>query len=1113
MAALAAIIAEPTQAADLEATTTPLSVPSVAFARVDREIVEDYSVRAWGIADGLPSDQVLCLARTRDGYLWAGTSAGLVRFDGVRFVRFDHAKVRALNDDRMLRIVEDAGGNLWMTSEDHALRVFGPQGWMIPRFQGKPVTMNAWPTRDGQGGVWAFTTDGWLRSTSACQLEKPTGAGTDAVAWMEDSEFDRGWVEFNRVVLEQIRKPATNSFPLEPVEQRNMAVAATALSSDASRWIFFGEYNCPRPFHLYRIANQEMKRVDGELPSPGRLPMFLTPDRDGGVWHLAPEGRIGRATPTSGIRYTLPAGRTRDQPMDVLADDDGDVWLALERGGLLQLRPRRMQSFGPSLGLPSLVVRSIVSSSSESVWVGTDNGVARLDHLTPAGVGTFRGGGLEGASVRALAIDTHGALWAGTARGLFAEHGGVWMPKRMPEQVRDSDGDGLGSLKVRDLLALRSGELWVATAHQIVVVPEDGGEPRRLAAVANLEPADLMEDRAGNIWIATERGGVVVIGAASRATLAAHDFAPVPGFMEDRWRFEPAGWLRENHGLPSDHTWELLEDHEGTVWITGSRGLIRIPAAGARAIAAGQPLPSGQDFGAFVFTERHGLPESSLNSLVEDHLDALWLGGDRGIYRISLAAFRNVAEGRSPGISVESFTRAEGLPSDETNGRVSHHGAIKDDRHRLWFGTTGGLVCFPPQSSPPSEASPKVVIEEVRINAEVLTTTLPQLPEGGKTRPVTSNHADGEAETDETRGNATSRITSRNVLAPGRGRVVEIRFTGLDPTAPRELRFRYQLAGFDEEFHDVEDRRAAYFTNLKPGRYLFRVWAIGRAGVWSKVPAEFEFTLTPHLWQTKWFQALTATTLLAAGFGIVTLRIRQVRRLEELRRRADQAELRARLARDLHDGVGSGLARLAVLAHLPEDLHLTPETVTSRWRDLSGAVRELAETVREISWNSNPSPISLESLVAQIAQQTGEYLGAAGIRCRTSLPLEFPNYQLTPDQRADLYFAAKELCSNTLRHAKATEARFEAVLSERTLILALHDNGQGFAVQDVQDSDADPRSHSASKDGGNGIPNLRARVNRLGGRLVFESAPGTGTSVRLEIPLDRLRPGDDAPRS
>ncbi|MBL9135081.1 MAG: hypothetical protein JNK85_04400 [Verrucomicrobiales bacterium] len=1103
--------------ASATAAIVATSLPNAAISdsvrsRVERALAEDFSIRTWGVAEGLPSEQVLCLTQSREGYLWVGTAAGLVRFDGVRFVRFDHSNVRALDDHRIRRVAEDAGGHLWMTTADHALRLLGPGGWSVPRLGRETVTVTDGPTRDGNGGVRIFTTAGWLRGVSTdpptpesppVQLERIPLAGLDVLAWMEHSGDDQGWVEPNQVVLEQTRIPGTIRFPLQPVERRSMAVAATALARDGSRWILFGQYNHSQTFRLYRVAHQEMVLVDGGVPPPSRLPMILTPDHDAGVWHGNWQGGIGRTTPTSRILYTLPEPESRASLVDVLVENAGDIWLALERGGLLQLRPRRMQSFGPSSGLPNPVVRSLMSGNSGSIWAGTDSGVARLDRATtPEAPWILRTDGLEGASVRALAQTSDGILWAGTARGLYAKRGGTWMPHPMPERVRDSDSEGLGSLKVRDLLALRNGDLWVATPHQIVAVSADDGASRRLAAVANLGPMDLLEDRAGNIWIATERGGVVVVGATSPTDLATREFTPVPGFLEDRWRLRPVAWLREHRELPSDHAWELLEDHEGTMWIAGPRGLVRIPAAGARAIVAGRTMTTGPDADLFVFTEVLGLPESGLNCLVTDHLGSLWMGGDRGIYRTRLDEFRSVVQGRSKGIAVESFTRAEGLPSDETNGRLSHRGAILDDHQQVWFGTTGGLVCFPPRLSSDKPAAPRVVIEEVRIDGEVLTTTLPQLLEGGKTQRLSPRPPD----TGNDRVETTSRISPRTTIEPGRGRVIEIRFTGLDPSAPQALRFRYQLAGFENEIHEVADRRVAYFTNLDPGQYRFRVWAVGRAGVASVTPAEFEFTLTPHLWQTRWFQALTAATVLASGAGMVARRIRRVRHLEELRRRAEQAELRARLARDLHDGVGSGLARLAVLAHLPENGDLPPESVPSRLRDLSGAVRELAETIREISWNANPSPISLESLVAQIAQQTGEYLGAAGIRCRTSLPLEFPDFQLAPDQRADLYFAAKELCANTVRHARATEARFEAILNEHTLIIVLHDNGQGFAVDDLGPSSAESPRPSVTLNGGNGIPNLRARVARLGGRLTFDSAPGSGTTVRMEIPLVGLTP-------
>lgn len=1094
-------------AAQVPAALPPSSSPQP----IDRDLTADFIVRSWRIPDGLPSDHVTCVVQAQDGYLWVGTSAGLARFDGLRFVRFDHGTVPQLIDHRIQTASEDRDGVLWVVNGENQLAVLGFHGWLVPT-PGETSIDGAHRLRSlpdgtmlGRSGKGRWISLGFRQQGSSpgfIRIEPRSDLPDDAIERVEGLGGPRVVVTRDQVLVESTDGSDPQQFPLPPLREPHRAIAAAVRTGPDSVWILRGEYGLPTPFGLYHLAQGRLSTIDAEVPQPRSLPISLATDRGGAVWHAAGEAHVARVTPRERTRYRLPGAIANAHLLNMTQGLGGTLWLAVENAGLLEIRPRLFQGIRDTEGLPHPMVRSVLPDPRGGTWAGTDDGVAHVNVLPPSGAWRATPAGLSGHTVRALALDAEGTLWAGASRGLFTRRNGDWEERQLPRlPFGSADGDGLGSLKARDLLVGRAGDLWVVTAHQVALAPHPRSALSTVAFLPTLIPTDLLEDRDGCRWLATERAGVVVLGSDPGETGLRPSLEPLPGHPGNRWRCVPRAWLRETNGLPSDHVWELLEDHQGAIWMAGPRGLLRLPRPTARALAQGNGIPQGLEAAPFVFTPRHGLPELALNSLVDDGQGNLWIGGDLGVYRIAHASFQAVARGHSPALSVETYRSSDGLPADETNGRLSHPGAHRDAAGRIWMATIRGLACFSPESRTDADAGPGVAIEEVRSDGHVLATTLPQEPQGGHMA-APDSHGPPPPRPSVV---AVRRLTHPVEIQPGGGRVLEIRFTGFDPNAPRALRFRYQLEGYDSAPQEIGDRRVAYFTNLDPGTYRFRVWASGHSGRWSPEPAELTLRLQPLFWQTWWFRILSGLSLAGLVLAAVAWRVRRIRQFEHLRRRAERAELRTRLARDLHDGVGSGLARLAVLAHLPEEDARHPDRVQRQFRDLSMAVRDLAQTVRELSWTARPSAISLESLIAQITQQASDFLGAAGIQCRTSLPLEFPNLQLDPEPRSDLYFAAKEAVTNVVRHSGATEARFDVELRDGSLVLSLVDNGRGLASPPQPTSPATSGANSPGT-GGNGLPNLHARMASFGGRLTVEDGgPLGGTRVQIEVPIVAMR--------
>ena len=192
-----------------------------------------------------------------------------------------------------------------------------------------------------------------------------------------------------------------------------------------------------------------------------------------------------------------------------------------------------------------------------------------------------------------------------------------------------------------------------------------------------------------------------------------------------------------------------------------------------------------------------------------------------------------------------------------------------------------------------------------------------------------------------------------------------------------------------------------------------------------------------------------------------------------------------RISKDLHDGLGASLTRINFLAE--RVLETAAGEPGENARQLSNSTHEMAGSLRDLIWASNPADAGAEGLITRICQQAEGLLGAAGVRCRFDLPDELPSERLTDGQRHHLLLAAKEALNNATRHAHASEVRLHVRSEASFLELIIEDNGDAF------DSSL---AHS-----GNGLGNMKSRLASIGGECRIDSTPGTGTRVSLRLPL------------
>jgi len=313
-------------------------------------------------------------------------------------------------------------------------------------------------------------------------------------------------------------------------------------------------------------------------------------------------------------------------------------------------------------------------------------------------------------------------------------------------------------------------------------------------------------------------------------------------------------------------------------------------------------------------------------------------------------------------------------------------------------------------------------------------------------------------------------------LAPDRNQL-QIDFLALAFGFGEILRYQYRLEGADADWSAWSDQRTVTYASLAPGRYTFDVRAVNSDGIVSDRPASIGFTILRPLWLRWWFLTLDA---LAVGLMVYAVyRYRFVRLVE-------MANMRTRIATDLHDDIGANLTRIALLSELTPRTPADPRSppMEGRLGSIATIARESVASMSDIVWAINPARDNLLDLIRRMRRHAEEIFVLRDIELQFRAPET--SVKLGVDVRRDLLLIFKEAISNIARHAHCSRVEIDLRLEGSRLVLEIVDNGVGF--------------DSALDSEGQGLMSMKRRAQRLRGTLAIVSRAGLGTSLTLAIP-------------
>jgi hypothetical protein len=378
-----------------------------------------------------------------------------------------------------------------------------------------------------------------------------------------------------------------------------------------------------------------------------------------------------------------------------------------------------------------------------------------------------------------------------------------------------------------------------------------------------------------------------------------------------------------------------------------------------------------------------------------------------------------------------------------------HPAAIRTPDGTLWFATLRGITVTNPEHQQENRLPPPVVIENVTI--------------------------------DDQPAPSTDSIS----LGPSHTRL-SLHYAGLSFVAPARVRYRYRLDGFDPRWIDAGARRVAYYTNIPPGHYTFRVLAANNDGVWNQSGATLEIRVLPHTWQTWWFRTLLGLAVLLIGYQIYGMRVRNV----ELRFNAVLAE-RTRIAREIHDTLAQDIVGISVQLELVSRLlGSSIEAARTQLDTARSLVKSSLTEARSSIWNLRSATAGADDLPARInrAVTPAAANGPAKLRFQVR-----GTYRAAPPAVEDqLLRVSQEAVNNAVHHSGASMIDVTLGYDTQAVELSVDDDGRGFTY--------DPAGFVPG--GHFGLQGMQERAAEIGGVLRIDTQPAQGTriSLRVDIP-------------
>jgi len=639
----------------------------VALALDPHKAISQYIHDVWETQDGLPQNSIRAITQTPDGYLWLGTPAGLVRFDGVRFVVFDKGNTAEIRDNSITCLLLGQDGSLWIGSQSGLLRMRHGAFSRYTREDGLSDNSVTSLLESRDGCLWIGTQTGGLNrflDGKFVRYSQKDGLSSDTISALYESRDGIFWIG---TVGHWLTRFVNGKFSPYGRKEGMLDDDGMAFYGDEDGSLWIGTDGGG----LNRLKDGKFTSYSLKEGLLDRDVWTICRDRDRNLWVGTVGGGLARFENGRFVSYTTQDGLSSDYVLSLFEDREGSLWIGTKGGGLNRLKDGSATSYTVKEGLSHDDVKCVYEGRDGNLWIGMEGGW----------MNRFRDGKFEvfppkqsmlNDSVFSILEDKQGGLWIGAG-----EHGLNRLSHG--QLIHYTTKNGLPDDDIRAMLQSRDGTLWFGSndggltsfSNGKFTVPKNVRERLPGSSVKC-----FYEGNDGSLWIGTEDRGLA--------------------------QYTKDGNIRAfstRDGMSSNAVVALYQDAERVLWI-GTRG------GGLNRLKEGN----------FVrYTIEQGMFDDFVYLVLEDARQNLWLSGAKGIFCVKKRELDDLAQGRIPMVHPLAYGTTDGMASSECNGDSQPSG-WKGRDGRLWFATSKGVVMIDPEHLKHNDLPPPVIIEQVLVD-------------------------------------------------------------------------------------------------------------------------------------------------------------------------------------------------------------------------------------------------------------------------------------------------------------------------------------------------------------------------------------------------------------
>lgn len=722
--------------------------------------------------------------------------------------------------------------------------------------------------------------------------------------------------------------------------------------------------------------------------------------------------------------------------------------------GIITLDGSEINFITKENGLESKDIISLYSDFENNLWIGSLSGISKL---TSSNFKFVRHETFKGHFTNIIRDEKK--LFVTSSEGLFE----IENYKLIKSELEN----GIDVRVINHLYKARNGNYWFSTENgvfrknqnSIIQFTEKDGLPHNFIYQIAVDSNKIA-------WIATQRG---------LAYIKENNIYSFEKNSERRWIYSDdlAQQLLKTQSIR-----RVIVDDENSVWVgswagglfrikdnsvyrfTKKDGLLDLNIRGIQIDAQKNIWVSTRYGGAFKFdgktfihySTKNGLKSNWVFSVETDHNQNLWFCTANGLTK-------------HDGYKSINFDASDGISSAEITSSTKFGG-------KLWFISASQIFSYEPEEKKIDFNYPRILFKEIKL----IDGNLP-LEDSVKFK-------------DDFEINSiiaqTQIAHSTTVLEHFQNSLV-FDFAGIDFRDESKITYEYILEGFDNQWAQTTRKNYLTYTHLPPGKYSFKVNAINKEGIKSFSPAVFNFEILIPFWQRWWFITISVLFFVLlislANYLIYQYKIRQALKLERMR---------TKISTDLHDEIGTSLSSIAIFAELVkrETAGRSPKII-DMLESIQNTSRELIENMNDIVWAINPGNDRFEDAILKMKDYTVKILESKGIDVAFNLEAANEEISLPMDVRRNLLLIFKEAVTNAAKYSKATVVKINLRSGSkpgRIIFLSVEDDGIGFDINHIKR--------------GNGLNNIARRADEINGKTEITSAPGKGTKVIVEIPVD-----------